>query len=75
LFYVPSVAFSPDGRTALSGSAWTTLKLWEVASGMELRTFTGHSGGVHSVAFSPDGRTALSGSYDETLKLWDLNGP
>ena len=49
-----------------------TLKLWDLASGKELRTFTGHSGWVSSVAIAPDGRTALSGSQDKTLKLWDL---
>jgi WD40 repeat protein len=68
-----SVAFAPDGRTALSGSLDKTRKLWNVATGKELRTFTGHSGDVKSVAFAPDGRTALSGSSDDnTLKLWDL---
>jgi WD40 repeat protein len=71
---VASVAFSPDGRTALSSSRDQTLKLWEVATGKQLRTFTGHSAMVFKVAFSPDGRTALSGSSDKTLKLWDLTG-
>ena len=78
---VISVAFSPDGRTALSGSADilgggdNTLKLWEAATGKELRTFTGHSDRVVSVTFSPDGRSALSGCADNTLRLWDLTGP
>ncbi|MEJ2118417.1 MAG: WD40 repeat domain-containing protein [Alphaproteobacteria bacterium] len=74
---VNSVAFSPDGRTALSGSKDNTLKLWDVASGKELRTFTGHSNPVHSVAFSPDGRTALSGSKDNTSRTYydDLTVP
>jgi membrane-associated protease RseP (regulator of RpoE activity) len=62
---VGSVAFSPDGRTALSaGGDDKTLKLWDTATGQELRTFTGHSDRVTSVAFSPDGGTALSGSRD-----------
>ena len=69
---VSSVAISPDGRTALSGSVDRTLKLWDLSTGKELRTFTGHSLPVFSVAFAPDGQTALSGSLDETLKLWDL---
>lgn len=69
---VYSVAIAPDGRTALSGSADKTLKLWDLAGGKELRTFRSHTDSVVSVAISPDGRTALSGSSDRTLKLWDL---
>jgi hypothetical protein len=57
----------------LSGSADNTLKLWDVNSGRQIRTFKGHSHYVFSVAFSPDGRLALSGSFDQTLKLWDVN--
>lgn len=67
---VASVAFSPDGRTVLSGSWDNTLKLWDVARGKVLRTFEGHSGWVTSVAFSPDGRTVVSGSDDTTVRLW-----
>ena len=69
---VPSVAFSPDGKLSLSGSYDKTLKLWDVVTGREVRTFTGHSNRVVSVAFSPDGKLALSGSWDNTLKLWDV---
>ena len=69
-YNVNSVAFSPDGRYALSGSE--SLKLWDIENGKEIRTYAGHSDDVYSVAFSPDGRYALSGSSDKTLKLWDI---
>ena len=69
---VSSVAFSPDGRTALSGSWDCTLKLWDIVTGEETITFNGHSSLVTSIAFSPNGRMALSGSADETIKLWDI---
>jgi WD40 repeat protein len=59
---VRSVAFSPDGRQALSGSDDQTLRLWEVKTGKEIRQFKGHSSTIWSVAFSPDGRHVLSGS-------------
>ena len=71
--YVDSVAFSPDGKFALSGSVDETLKLWEVDTGKCLRTFEGHIGSVDSVAFSPDGKFALSTSGDNTLKLWEVD--
>jgi WD40 repeat protein/uncharacterized caspase-like protein len=74
---VSPVAFSPDGRSTMSGSQDNTIKLWDVATGRLLRTFQGHRAEVKSVAFSPDGRSVLSGSSelwgssDNTLKLWD----
>ena len=68
---VTSVAISPDGRKVLTGSADKTARLWDAASGRELRQFTGHTGSVSSVAFSPDGRTVLTGSEDVTARLWD----
>ncbi len=69
---VASVAFSPDGKTALSGSFDHTARLWDLATGREIRKLEGHSKEVTSVAFSPDGKTALSGSADCTVRLWDL---
>src|SRR5208337_855419 len=78
---VHSVAISPDGRTALLGSWDKTLKLWDIASGREIRSFTGHTSSVHSVVISPDGRYALSSGGASSgfgeltsgeLKLWDI---
>jgi hypothetical protein len=70
---VTSVAFSPDGRILASGSRDETVKLWDVASGRELRTLKGHSNIVHSVVFSPDGHILASGSDDGTSRVWDLS--
>jgi WD40 repeat protein/class 3 adenylate cyclase len=70
--WVNTVAFHPDGTTALSGSDDGALILWEVNTGENLRRLEGHAGAVNSVVFGPDRQTALSGSDDATLVLWDV---
>ncbi|RPH88674.1 MAG: WD40 repeat domain-containing protein, partial [Chroococcales cyanobacterium metabat2.561] len=47
-----------------------TIKIWEVATGKQLRTLAGHSNVVWSVVYSPDGRYLASGSWDNTIKIW-----
>ena len=57
---------------AVSASDDKTLKVWELGSGRELRTLTGHTDMVKAVAVTPDGRCAVSASEDKTLKVWEL---
>lgn len=54
-------------------SSDNTIKLWDVESGVCLRTFDGHKNWIISVSFSPDGQLIGSGSRDKTAKVWDVN--
>ncbi|WP_017319066.1 serine/threonine-protein kinase [Mastigocladopsis repens] len=62
-----------QGLILASGGADSTIKLWQVSTGIEISTFIGHSDSVWSVAFSPDGQFLASGSADSTIKLWHVN--
>jgi WD40 repeat protein len=70
--FVKSIAFSTDGRYALSGGFDAVLKRWDLRSGRELRTYRGHEDYVHAVALSPEGRQAASAGNDDRIILWDL---
>ena len=78
---VGSVAFSPDGKTILTGSYDTTARLWDAPSQvtrgpsgqLEGRVLAKHEGGVSSVAFSPDGKIIATASSDGVLQFWDAS--
>jgi WD40 repeat protein/serine/threonine protein kinase/Flp pilus assembly protein TadD len=74
---VHAVAFSPDGQRLASASVDQSVRIWDLATGKEIRTLAGHSRMVNCVAWSADGRWLASGSgvWDEArpgeVKVWD----
>jgi WD40 repeat protein len=67
-----AVAFTPDGEQVIAGLSDSTVKIWDVLTGRDVRTLKGHRYAVHAIAISPDGQILASGSSDQTVKLWNL---
>ncbi len=65
-----SIAFSPDGSRAASGSQDRSIALWNTSTWIPT-SLTGHQGPVYMVTFSSDGKLLASASADKTVKLWD----
>jgi WD40 repeat protein/serine/threonine protein kinase len=67
---VRKVAFTPDGKTALTAS--TTVRLWQVATGKLLVPPLQHAARITSAVFSPNGKMVLTTSADKTAQMWDV---
>ncbi|MEW6671387.1 MAG: caspase family protein [Thermodesulfobacteriota bacterium] len=67
-----AAAFSRDGKWIVSGDAANRIRLWDAASGRDVKSFAGHTDKILCVAFSSDGRTIASAGRDKTVRLWDI---
>jgi len=68
-------AFSPDGKTIVSGSGFDApIRLYDLATGKELRQLDGQlmSSFVSQMTFAPDGKTVVAWSSDNTIRIWDV---
>jgi len=70
--WLRSVAFSPDGRRALSGSDDNTPRLWDLDTGKEIRGFGGYSRQIASVSLSAQGQQMLIAQDAGLVGLWDI---
>jgi sugar lactone lactonase YvrE len=71
--HVQAFAFSPDGRYVLIGSANRTAKIYEVETGVEVRSFNDNPNYVGTVAFSPDGKRILINSLLNRIRIWSTD--
>ena len=69
---VRSVAVTPDGTRAVSGSSDGSVRVWDLTAAREQAVLTGHTDWVRSVAVTADGTRAVSGSDDGSVRVWDL---
>jgi WD40 repeat protein len=70
--YIRCLAFSPRGRTLLSGSEEGVLKVWDVVERKELFAVRGDKIRIMSVGFSSDGSLAVMSGWEEGAKVWKV---
>ncbi|MGH3374731.1 MAG: WD40 repeat domain-containing protein [Actinoallomurus sp.] len=71
---VGTIAFSPDGRTLLTGQPGDTARLWHLddpAHPSPGATLTG-TGTVNAAAFSTDGRLLATTGPESQIRIWNV---
>ena len=68
---VTSIAFSPDEKYLVSGSMDKSVKIWEIATGREIRTFRLDQP-VGKVTISPDGKSIAVIEMGGFIRLWNM---
>ena len=76
-FGATRLVFSPDGRLLATGTfRSSTIKLWETATGRELRNLSSGKqsamGMSPAIAFSRDSRLVAAAAGENTVKVWDV---
>ena len=61
-----------DDNQIVTSSGDMTCALWDIETGQQVLSFTGHTGDVMSLSTAPDLRSFVSGACDASAKLWDV---
>ena len=69
---ISRLAFSPDGKTLVSGAVNGVIKVWDVESYKEVATLRGHTQAIYSAAFSRDGTALATGAWNGIVRVWDM---
>lgn len=69
---IDGLRMSPDGTKIVVGDGTGSLKLWDIATGQEIRTLKGHETSITGLVFYPSGHRLVSVDFDCNLKIWDV---
>ena len=66
------ITISPNNKLLLSGSSDKTARIWDIATGKQLRALPVNCWKVLAVAFSDDSKYAVTGCNDGSIKVWEV---
>lgn len=70
---VTSVAFTPDEKNVVTSSLDQTIRLWQISTGKNTKTFRGLKDRIWSVAVAPNGRYIAGACNDGIIMCWSLS--
>jgi WD40 repeat protein len=70
---VAGISVSPCATWMASASSNTTVRVWNLSTGKQIRELEGHTQSVCDVKWSRDGKRIVSGSKDATVRVWEVD--
>ncbi|XP_031553302.1 WD repeat-containing protein 48-like [Actinia tenebrosa] len=71
--WVNDIVLCRNGKTILSASSDTTVKVWDASRGFCMSTLRTHKDYVKALAYASDKEQVASGGLDKQIFLWDVN--
>ncbi|HTD65600.1 MAG TPA: hypothetical protein VK846_03580, partial [Candidatus Limnocylindria bacterium] len=69
---VEGLVFAPDGKTFMTGSRDSLLRIWNTETGESIRDLTGRKTVVTAAVFSTDGKTLYTSGFRGDLIRWNV---
>jgi WD40 repeat protein len=69
---VPVLAVTADGKRVVAWVFTTILETYDLATGKQLASWSGHENEISALSFSLDGEWAAMGGKDGAVRLWDV---
>ena len=68
------VKYTPDGKYVVSAGEDKSIKLWDVNTGIDVKSFNGHPAAVKALTVTKDGQTIISADAEGNIFLWKTEG-
>jgi len=69
---VNTISISPDGKFFVTGSADSTIRVWDISALKEIRRITGLNAVVLTTTFAKGGSNIVSGGMEPLGRVWDF---
>lgn len=67
-----AAAYSPDGKTLLTGGRMSPPRRWDAVTGEQIGDPLPHEGEIKAVAMSPDGTLMVTAGTDKFARIWEV---